>query len=265
MPKFTLFLLLALCFMQGCDKSTTDDTLLLQDTYRDYYPIHTGMEMRYRIDSILPSAFGVRLDTTTSYLKDVVGAMTIEGQDTVYVINRYSSRQLTTNAWNYQYSYAARLRPHTLEVTEKEWVNENGAVPLSGLVDLKFIKLSDPINQNTSWDGNRYFTLGNAGNASYLYKYNGWKYAYTNLDETAQLSTGTLPNCITVLANDALSGDTNLQNPQNYQLRIYAKEMYAKHIGLVYKHFVYTDHQPPNSISPGYQAKSFGIIMSRIL
>lgn len=264
MPKTRISILLLLIVFFSCNKAEIDHSLDKKNTYRDYYPMKTGREMIYKLDSIVPAAFGVRLDTNSYFIKDIVNNRQIENKDTVFTINRFISNDISVNNWIFQYTYMVRFKENTLELTEKENVYEDSPVPINGLVDLKFIKLANPINDNIIWNGNRYFTQGNAGTASYLYKYNNWEYRYSNIDAATQILQTNYPETITIVSSNQLSGDTNIEKPQNYQLRIFSKEIYAKNAGLIYKEFIYTDYQPANSTSPGYQGKSFGIVLRLI-
>lgn len=264
LTKYTGFIIASLLIFGACNKSELDNSLSQKPTYRNYYPVSVGKEMIYQLDSIVPAPFGVRLLTRTYYIKDVVATLSVENKDSVYKINRYIASQPDASNWNYQYSYTATLKLNTLEVVEKENVNQEEPVPIKGLTDLRFIKLTNTINENTKWDGNRYFTLGNVGTASYLYKYNGWEYTYTNINQPKETLAGTFNNTITVIGTNQLYGDTNIENPVQYQQRIQSEEVYAQGIGLVYKFFIYTDFQPSNSGSPGYQGKSFGIRLNLI-
>ena len=256
--RYTGLFFAILFLVAGCNKAELDHTLSSQPVYKNYYPVAVGKEMVYQLDSIVPAPFGVRLLTHTYYIKDIVSKITLEGKDTVYQINRYIAEQADATQWNYHYSYNARLKTNTLEVTEKEKVSQQEPIPISGLTELKFIKLSNPLNENTKWNGNRYFTKGNEGSASYLYKYNDWEYVYKNTGQPKETIYDTYANTITVLGTDQLYGDTN-ETPTQYQQKIYSEEVYAYGVGLVYKYFIYTDFQPANSTSPGYQARSFGI------
>lgn len=262
--RYTGLFIAILLFLTGCNKTELDHTLSTQPVYKQYYPVAVGKEMVYQLDSIVPAPFGVRLLTHTYYIKDVVSTLTVEDKDSVYQINRYIGATANTTEWTYQYSYSARFKTNTLEITEKEKVNRQEPMPINGLTELKFIKLTNPINENITWNGNRYFTQGNEGSDSYLYKYNGWEYVYKNIGQPKETLSGTHPNTITVSGTDQLYGDTNIETPTQYQQRIYSEEVYAAGIGLVYKYFVYTDFQPPNSTSPGYQAKSFGVRLNLV-
>ena len=259
LTKYATFIIASLLLLIACNKSELDNSLSQKPTYRDYYPVSAGKEMIYQLDSIVPAPFGVRLLTRTYYIKDVVATLNTSAKDSTYKINRYIATQSDAAEWNYQYSYTATLKLNTLEIVEKENVNQEEPIPVRGLTDLRFVKLTNPIHENIKWDGNRYFTLGNVGTASFLYKYNGWEYIYKNIQQPKETPAGTFNNTITVIGSDQLYGDTNIETPAQYQQRIYSEEVYAAGTGLVYKFFIYSDFQPSNSGSPGYQAKSFGI------
>lgn len=258
------YALALMIILLACNKNKLDNSLSQQATYKDYYPAHVGKEMIYRLDSIVPAPFGVRLDTVSYHLRDVFAQQTVSGSDTSYRIDRYMTDVAEKNPWTYQYSYTAALKNNTLEVTEKENVNQEQPVPLKGLVELNFIKLANPLNENTRWNGNRYFSSGNAVGETYLYKYNGWEYAYLNIGKPFETPAGAQSHTLTVRAIDQVSGDQNIADPVNFQVRILSEEVYAKNIGLVYKCFIFTEFQDRNSHVPGYNKQSFGIKLSLV-
>lgn len=226
----------------GCSKQTEKLNLPLPS---DYYPLQTGHTFIYRLDSTIISYSGISL-TVHSYLaKDSIADTIKDNQDRLsYRVYRFITDTLAVNPWQTIATYYITPTDHGIEV-----MDEN---------NLRFIKLKEPIQNDFSWQGNSYIDTKSAGS---LYQYmDGWNYTYQNVGQPFTVLNGTLNNTITVLQQDETSPPGDF-DPNNYQQRNYAIEVYAQGIGLVYKEFLHWTWQP---IPGGYEQNSYGIKLNLV-
>ena len=180
----------------GCKK----DEKITVDAGYDYFPLKTGHTIIYDVDSIVYDDFfqPVRIDTFRFQVKEVVESVFVDGQGReAWRLERYKKSSDTTDFVIQQVWTAVRT------ATTAEKVEEN----------YRYIKLTFPVKENKSWDGNSY------NNLAYQ------EYKYSGINEPAQINNQYFEETVRVIQGD----DENLIE------KYYAEERYARNVGMVYK------------------------------
>ncbi len=169
-----------------------------------FFPTQTGFWMEYEVDSIVhyDSDDFFDLDTAIGvfhfYVREEFDLPYINGENqTTSVINRYR-RESDTLPWTYMNKWTANVNSHSAQKVED---------------NVRFVRLSFPVKSNASWNGNAYNFFSEE------------EYSYEDLYEPVVLGSLQFDSTITVLQNDFLSRIN----------RIYKKEIYAAHAGMIYK------------------------------
>ncbi len=206
MKSIQLIGLLAVILLFGACKNDTEDLDL--DYGYDYFPIAVNHSVTYQIDSTVYDEFADTVYTISSQVKEVMVDTTtdLEGRPQVR-IERYV-RPNENTSWE---DVIPRVWYAVRSESEAERVEEN----------LRFLKLSFPVDENRTWNGNTYIDT-QMEDWAYL---NDWQYQYQDIGVSQTINGQNFDNTVTVLQNDYA----------NLQQRIYGKEVYAKGVGLVYK------------------------------
>ncbi|QES89296.1 hypothetical protein [Rhizosphaericola mali] len=232
----------------SCSKTTIDTQTY--STYKDYLSINVGDSYLYRLDSVALLSFGTDTVTRTYYRKDSVISASLDGENnTTYRIYTYLKPfTSSSNSWVYLNAYNI-----TLDSTNLQLVDEN---------NLRFIKLSNPITVEHSWDGDAYFTIGTSASSSfsdpadvYINYQSQWSYQYTDLNTAQTFYDQSYNNTITVNEIDYTEGSMS-----SYYTRLYSSESYAKGLGLIHRKFLFLNWQT----SSDYSTYSYGIELTRI-
>ena len=236
------FLMLGLLTLNSCSKSDTEDYGRTLTPYQQYLPVVAGQLNFYNLDSIVAAPFGTAMDTVHYTAKDSIGVATIDGSDTTYPVYRYlkpGANMTGTGNWSYQLTYRLIFSEHTAS--------------LISIHNQRFIILTDPVKQDYSWDGNRYFTSDlNPGDFYY-----GWQYTY---DLTGD-------GLLTVHQIDQTNGNPGAFDPSLYQEKLFAQLVFEKGIGLYSQqesHITYQANQNNPSAFGYYEQDSYGFILTRI-
>lgn len=168
----------------------------------DYYSTKVGSWIIYDVDSIVYNDFTGTVDTFQYQTKELVVSTYVdaEGRSTQR-IERY--KRENAGPWSIKDVWASNLTTTTAERVEE---------------NVRFIKLVFPAKTGVSWDGNIANVLEE------------WDYVYTTYDEPATIGALSFDSVLTVLQRDQDLGALE---------KYYFVEMYAKHIGLVYKESIY--------------------------
>jgi hypothetical protein len=169
-----------------------------------FFPVHTGYWTEYEVDSTVhyDSDDIFEVDTDIGYFHFFVREefdlpfVNGENQNTA-VINRYR-RDNDTLPWTYMNKWTANVDPYSAQKVED---------------NVRFVRLSFPIKSNASWNGNAYNFFSEE------------EYSYEDLYEPMTFGNLHFDSTVTVLQNDFTSRIN----------KIYKKEIYAAHAGLVYK------------------------------
>jgi hypothetical protein len=188
-------------------------------------------------------SFGTR-DTTISYqVKYEVDALITDNNGKpAYRVFRYI-RKNATQSWLPQGTCMAMNTGNNIE-----WVENN----------MRFIKLTTPVEEGKSWKGNSYIDTYSAN--SDLHYMDNWDFTYQMVGSTYNTGTLNFDNTLTVQQRDEVVGLPD--NPDSYSEINFSQEKYALGIGLIYRQFNHKEYQPNNG---GYVAEgSYGITMRLI-
>jgi hypothetical protein len=235
---YTLSFLVTLIF--GCSKSNPLQT----DTPADYYPMHVGNYIIYRMDSLKFINVGTD-ETLISYLaKEVVEDSITDNQGRPsYRVIRYLSDTAGTSGWLPSIAYMVTPLKNSVEVVED---------------NLRFIKLVTPVQDDISWLGNAYIdTKSDNTTVPYL---DGWNYVYSNTGLPFDVLAGTVPQAVVVKEADEITGQVN----GLYTQTIFSEEVYGKGIGPIYKKFLYSVYQSPNVDNPSGATIGYGLTFNMI-
>ncbi len=240
--KYFLSIVVALTTIYSCKKETATYT---SDAISDYVNLQTGKYITYRLDSLLFINYGT-MDTVISYqAKDVIDSPFTDnlGRPSWRVI-RYLSDTAASKAWVPALTYMITPTRETMEVMEN---------------NLRYIKLTLPITNGFSWQGNSYIDTRPI-NPDLVYLA-GWNYTYDSVGDSYSVLAGTIPNTLIVqqMNETDLGGSDTLFSSVNF-----SQEVYAKGIGMIYKNTVNWIYQPPNIGTPVGSTTGFGIRMSMI-
>jgi len=240
------FIALSILSIMGCKKTDTYKT----DQLTDYLQLQSGKSITYRLDSTNFVFYGT-IDTVTSYIvQDVVDTLVNDnlGRPSWRVI-RYITDTAQSTPWANNETYLITPTVQTIEV------NEN---------NLRYIKLSLPLTNGFSWQGNSYIDTNtpetnNDPDFSYLAD---WNYTYDNIGVPYTVIAGSIENTLTVQQQDETIGDST--DRTTYSERNYSVEVYAKGIGLIYKNFLHWAYQPPNGTNAAGYKTGYGIVLNMI-
>ena len=235
---FTLpFLIVFIC---SCNKNNP----LVTDTPADYYPMHVGNYIIYRMDSLKYINVG-SADTVIRYLaKEVVeDSITDNVGRPSYRVVRYLSDTTGSSGWTASIAYMVTPLQGSVEVVEN---------------NLRFIKMITPVQDGISWLGNAYIdTKSDNSLVSYM---DGWNYTYANTGLPYDVIAGTIPETLTVNEADDVTG----LGDGSYTQTVYSAEIYGKNIGLIYKKFLYSVYQSPNVEYPSGATIGYGLTFNMV-
>jgi hypothetical protein len=235
---YCFFILMTLIF--GCNKSNPLQT----DTPADYYPMHLGRYIIYRMDSLKYINVGSS-DTLISYLaKEVVeDSITDNLGRPSFRVTRYLSDTTGTGQWVPSIAYMVTPLGTSVEVVEN---------------NLRFIKLVTPVQDYLSWLGNSYIdTQSDISQVPYL---DGWNYTYDSTGLPYITLGGVVPQAVVVHEDDDVSGLAD----GSYTQTIFSEEVYGKGIGPIYRKFLYSVYQSPNVQYPAGATIGYGLTFNML-
>jgi len=200
--SLTVLSLVILFSISSCKKEKTSSAF---DMGYDYFPINTGHNVTYQVDSIFYDGFNAgKSDTFHFKVKELIESQFTDLQNRLAQrIERYRKDNDTTDWYIKDVWFSNR----TASAVEK--VEEN----------VRFVKLVFAVEDGKKWDGNIYNTQGEQS------------YKYTLLNEPYTVNGRTYDSTVTVIQKDE---PTSIS--QDYQV-----EVYAKNIGLIYKHYLHLE------------------------
>lgn len=244
--SLTVLLLVAGLFSSCKKEGDTLDAAVLQE----YFPISTGNVWIYQIDSIYILPFGTNLVEKSYHAKDSVTATFMDNQGRLsYIIWRFIRDTAGAAPWRFASTMHANITGKQVEYVEN---------------NLRYVKLMAPVREGFSWFGHAFIDTHTEAN-SYLDKANGWDYRYTNVGVPYSIFGKTYDSTITVTQIDETTPPGPF-DPNVFKQRLYAREVYAKDVGLIEKELLFWTWQPPAppppepTVRPGhYEDGSFGI------
>jgi len=188
-----IFTLLILFF--SCSK---DEETVAPDLGHDYANLVVGKYVVYDVDSFFYDDFTGTIDTSYYQIKEVVDSEyeDLEGE-IAHKIIRYRKEIDSTN-WVLIDVWNSKLTQTNFQKSEE---------------NIKFVKMTFPVRENNTWDGN---SMNNQGNMTY---------EYTSIDEAESIGGNSLTKVLTVLQFE----DINLVQERFFE------EKYARGVGMVYK------------------------------
>ncbi|HTB52028.1 MAG TPA: hypothetical protein VK718_04565 [Ferruginibacter sp.] len=239
MNRFIFIAIIFSAFLFGaCNKNDNYSMAPLSD----YYPLVVGKYITYDLDSLVFTNFGTELDTFHYQIQYVVDAqLPYNNNAAAYRVIRYI-RPDSTFSWTPDETDLVTNSGNLIDFTEE---------------NMKYIKLSQPIQNGFSWKGNS-FLFVDSSSVQYLAD---WDYTYDSVNTTITLGALTIDSTIKVNERNEVISDP--ADPTVYSRQTYSTEKYAKGIGLVYRYFFYDEYQPPPPpyITQGF-SNGYGIILT---
>ncbi len=242
--RFRTFSLLALSLPITCIISCNKSNPLVTDTPADYYPMHIGNYIIYRMDSLKFINVGSQ-DTVISYLaKEVVeDSITDNLGRPSFRVTRYLSDTNGISPWTPSIAFMVTPLTGSVEVVEN---------------NLRYIKMVTPVQDGISWLGNAYIdTKSDISQVPYM---DGWNYTYASTGLPFDVLAGTIPETVTVSEVNSVTG----LGDGSYVQTLYSAEIYGKNIGLIYKRFLYSVYQSPNVQYPAGATIGYGLTFNMI-
>jgi hypothetical protein len=233
-----------LCFMTVIICSCNKNNPLITATPADYYPMHIGNYIIYRMDSLKFINVGSQ-DTTISYLAmEVVDDSITDNLGRLsYRVIRYLSDTTGASGWTPSIAYMVTPLTGSVEVVEN---------------NLRYIKLVTPVQNNISWLGNAHIdTESDTSQVPYL---DGWNYTYSATGLPFNVLAGTVPQSVIVNEANNVSG----LGDSSYTQTLFSEEVYGKNIGLIYKRFLYSVYQSPNVEYPSGVTIGYGLTFNMV-
>lgn len=224
----------------GCTKSNP----LITDSPSDYYPMHVGNYIIYKMDSLKYVNVGSQ-DTLISYhAKEVVEDSITDNQGRPsYRVVRYLNDTTESSGWTASIAYMVTPLQGSIEVTEN---------------NLRYIKLVTPVQDGRYWLGNAYIdTKSDNSPVPYM---DGWNYTYANTGQPFDVLAGTIPETVTVNEADEVTG----LGDGSYTQTVFSAEIYGKNIGCIYKRFLYSVYQSPNVEYPSGVTIGYGLTFNMV-
>jgi hypothetical protein len=245
MKWFPILLLAFSMLLINCQDSELESIDRSEWGY-DYMPLEVGAEWDYLLDSIIydPEPAGIEVDTLSYHMKLIVADTFLDGQgDKAYLIERYL-RTHDTLPWKIRNIWSMKM-------TDSKLIWSEG--------NLDYIKLSFPLRNGVSWDGNTLFSSDDAkvnirGEQLDMFKF--WNsYRVENRGGSMQIAGSTYNDVVTI---------SHVDREILIEKRL-SLEVYAKDLGLVYKRMEILDTQNDNTSIPFKERAEKGFILEMSL
>jgi hypothetical protein len=200
-----------------------------------YLPLEVGKFAIYKLDSLTFYYYG-QLDTLTHYLAmdSVEGSFVDDLGHTSWTVVRYLSPATGPVVWTPSATNVVTPSSRSVELSEN---------------NLRFIKLAYPIKDSLTWSGNSYipdkpyqdiFDFTAPPNVNL----NTWTYIYRDVNQPSAVGGKTYDSTVFILQQDD-SNNVPILIDTSFAYRSYWSEIYAKNIGLIYRHTIMWEYQPP--------------------
>lgn len=245
MRKFILPFLLISVGLVSCKKETEDLSEISKGN--KFYPAEIGKYIIYNYDS--------------TYYDDLLQAeIPKSGQVRYYVADTFRD-----DAGRLSYAINVQKRAN-----DRDPFIPNDVIYVTPTADhiemeqknLKFIKMTFPVSNGKSWNGNAMIPLDDADYEEF--DNDKWKYTYANFDTEFDPGNNLYEHTVTVNHIDDALNDPDV-DPNAYAYRNYSQEIYAYNVGMIYKERIYWVFQPKvgGSGGSGYR-KGYRVIMKAV-
>jgi hypothetical protein len=198
-------LLLVICALWlSCSK---DEPVYVLDEGYNYFPVEIGRYVIYDVDSIVHNDFTQTVDTFKYQVKEYFESSFSDnsGRSTLR-IERYKK--------SYNDTLPYSLVPWTLSDVWK--ANRTNTTAEKVEEDVRYVKLSFPVEEEKTWNGNVYNTLGEQD------------FTYEDIDTRRTIGNIVFDSTLFV----------EQENSENLIEKKYYVEIYGKNVGLIYKEIV---------------------------
>lgn len=224
--KFLLVGVLAIAissFISSCRKQTVDNSIVETKTY---FPLELGKYVDYSVDSTIWNSFDCSVTHSHWLLRyTIADTFSDDSMRRSYRVE-IRQRRADSSSWHTQGNILVTPTETSIEYTQS---------------NLKFIKLTFPVIDGLYWNGNSYIVTNDQ---DYSY-FSNWVYSYANVGQPYNTSLENFDNTVTVnQANESLN---TADGPGSYSYKTYAKEVYAKNVGMVYRELTHWVQQPDSS------------------
>ncbi len=240
----------------SCKKTTQKSG----DQSQNYFPIELGKFITYNVDSILyfttPKIDSHYLSDGTKVYDTGVNCSQLETRTQL----KYAISDTFRDAQNrVSYLMDVYYRPHdgatwtkvrvillTPATIIQSTTTPPPGTPVSSLLysqdGAQFIKMVYPIQQGLSWAGNANIDVSDPA----LSYYKNWNYTYTDVNKSYNNGFVNFDNTVTVIEDNESVNYPQLDSAV-YAYRIYAKEVYAFNVGMIYKEWTHWTYLPYNA------------------
>lgn len=232
-------MILGLVFFQSC--GTEIDPYQNTSNDLEYFPIEVGNTWIYSLDSIVFDNKGAIVDSIHNTVREVIIKSYEDNEgETAFVVersNKDGDNWIVSDIWSMSINNSQAIR------TED---------------NIRFIKMSFPIEKNKSWDGNAYIDTQNlivkiAGESIKMYE--NWLYRYLEIGTSESIGLNTYNDLVVIQQVD---------NENAIQKR-YSVEKYERNIGLVYKRMMILNTQQTDISIPWKDKAEEGFILEQTL
>lgn len=221
-------------FLQNC-KKTAHSTI---DLGLSYYPLNVGDWIVYNVDSIVYNDFTnpVSIDTFSYQIREEITNDFLDlNNEQNFRIEQF--KKYANGSWFVNNVFSAKQNQINTQKVEN---------------DLRYVKMVFPIKTGSNWNGHIYLDVADQAHLAFLNLANyNWNFSYENINETLIINNFTLDSCVTILQI----------NEENLFEKKYAKEIYAKNIGLVYKEMRILETQAAPTSVPFEERAEKGFIL----
>jgi hypothetical protein len=231
--KYNKILFLMIILMTVSCKKDSDFNA---DFGYDYIVNQIGSYTIYHVDSTVYNDFTKTVTDTSIELKEVVVEDFIDNLGrNAQRVERYKRAVGDTSNWElFRTFYIVKGKNNA------ERVDEN----------LRYINFVFPAKENLTWEGNRFIDA--VDNNKFLAD---WTYKFTSVDVPETINGINYPEAATIILRD---NETAIE-------KVFAKEIYAKGVGMIYKEWQHLETQKdlekpwPDKAEKGYIIKMYAI------
>lgn len=233
-------------FFSSCKKESVNLSEL--ENGKGFYPLEIGKYVVYDVDSLvyndqlkatIPSQCQLRYNVSDTFRDD-------QGQ-LAYVIN-ILYRKTAADAYVPHDILYASVHGSQLVITEQ---------------NLRFIKLTFPVENGNTWNGNALIPLGDKNNIQYDNSH--WNYVYSDFNHSYNTGLKLFQHTVTVNEIDDQLNNPDVDSTME-AYKNYAQEVYANNVGMIYRERIYWTFQPSSDGQTGGSGyrKGFSVIMRAV-